>query len=195
MPELTLDSSLQYLKGVGPRRAEILSKVGLNSVRDLLYYIPRAYLDRSNIVDIGEIKANTDVTVIGRVYTTGILKGRRQRFEVVVGDDTGYIALIWFSGFQYLQKMIKKGDIFAVTGRVTYFMQHQIVHPELERIEDEDSRLIHTGRIVPVYPSTGELKKGGVSGRLMRQLITAVLTAVGTKIDDYLPREWASRYC
>ncbi len=194
MPELNLDSSLQYLKGVGPKRAEILSKVGLNSVRDLLYYIPRAYLDRSNIIDIGEIKANTDVTVIGRVYTTGILKGRRQRFEVVVGDDTGYIALIWFSGFQYLQKMIKKGDIFAVTGRVTYFMQHQIVHPELERIEDEDSRLIHTGRIVPVYPSTGELKKGGVTGRLMRQLITAVLTAVGTKIDDYLPSGWASRY-
>ncbi len=189
MAELNSDSNLQYLKGVGPRRAEALSKIGLNTVHDLLYYIPRAYLDRGNISDIGDIKANTDVTLIGRVYTTGILKGRRQRFEAVIGDDTGYIALIWFSGFQYLEKMIKKGDIFAVTGRVTYFMQHQIVHPELERIEDEDSRLIHTGRIVPVYPSTGELKKAGITGRMMRQLISGVLSIIGPKIGDYLPAE------
>jgi len=189
---LNLKSDIQYLKGVGPRRAAVLNSVGIKNVSDLLQYYPRRYLDRSMIVPIGSLQANMEATVIGKVMGKGILKGRRKRLEVVLGDDTGYIALIWFAGYQYLEKMFKKGDIFSVTGQVTYFQQRQIVHPEVERIEDEAAELIHTGRIIPVYPSTAELKKAGITGRAFRRMITTALDSVGEKIGDFLPESYLS---
>jgi ATP-dependent DNA helicase RecG len=190
MPELKLDSDVQYLKGVGPRRAAALSSVGIKTVSDLLYYLPRRYLDRSMIVPIGSLQANMQATVIGRVLGKGILKGRRQRFEVVIGDDSGYIALIWFAGYRYLESYFKKGDLFSVTGAITYYQQRQMVHPEVERIEDEAAQLIHTGRIVPVYPSTAGLKKAGISGRVVRQTVSRALDAVGAAIPDFLPDKY-----
>jgi ATP-dependent DNA helicase RecG len=139
------------------------------------------------ITKIGHLKANMTATIIGRVLGKGILKGRRSRLEVMIGDDTGYIALIWFEGYKYLEKQFNKGDLYAVTGPITYFQQLQIVHPEIERMEDLDSELIHTGRIVPVYPSTSELKQAGLTGRVMRRIINLALEKVGGKLTDYLP--------
>ncbi|MEW5924449.1 MAG: ATP-dependent DNA helicase RecG [Candidatus Zixiibacteriota bacterium] len=185
---MNLNSEVQYLKGVGPRRAAILAGVGIKCLRDLLYYLPRRYIDRSMIVPIGSLKANMTATVIGKVMGSGMLMGRRKRLEVVVGDDSGYISLIWFAGYKYLEKMFKKGDILSVTGQVTFFQQRQIVHPEVERIEDEAAELIHTGRIVPVYPSTAALKKAGITGRALRQLVNRTLDVIGS-IPDYLPEK------
>ncbi|PKK84638.1 MAG: ATP-dependent DNA helicase RecG [candidate division Zixibacteria bacterium HGW-Zixibacteria-1] len=186
---MNLNSEVQYLKGVGPRRAAILAGVGIKCLRDLLYFLPRRYIDRSMIVPIDSLKANMTATVIGKVMGSGILMGRRKRLEVVLGDDSGYISLIWFAGYKYLEKMFKKGDVLSVTGQVTYFQQRQIVHPEVERIEDEAAELIHTGRIVPVYPSTAALKKAGITGRAMRQMVSRTLEMIGD-ISDYLPEKY-----
>jgi len=184
---MNLNSEVQYLKGVGPRRAMILAGVGIRTIGDLLYYLPRRYIDRSMIVPIGSLKANMSATIIGKVMGKGILMGRRKRLEVVLGDDSGYISLIWFAGYKFLEKMFNKGDMLSVTGPVTYFQQRQIVHPEVERIEDEAAELIHTGRIVPVYPSTGALKKAGITGRVLRQLVSRALDMIGDRIPDHLP--------
>nr|MBN2277119.1 ATP-dependent DNA helicase RecG [candidate division Zixibacteria bacterium] len=189
MPLLKLNSEIQYLKGVGPRRAAVLAGAGIERLDGLLHYLPRRYLDRSMIVSIGSLQANMEATVIGRVLGKGILKGRRQRLEVILGDGTGQIALIWFAGYRYLEKMFNKGDILSVTGPVTYFQQRQMVHPEVERIEDEAAELIHTGRIIPVYPSTAELKKAGITGRVLRGMVNTALTAVADNIPDYLPEK------
>ena len=186
MPESNLNSDIRYLKGVGPRRATALASVGINTLSDLLHYLPRRYIDRTMITNIGSLKANMDATIIGRVLGKGILRGRRSRLEVMIGDDTGYIALIWFEGYRYLEKAFSKGDVFAVTGPVTYFQQLQMVHPEIERIEDCDTQLIHTGRIVPVYPSTSELKASGLTGRVMRRIISLALEKIGNSIEDFL---------
>jgi ATP-dependent DNA helicase RecG len=194
MAELELDSNIQYLKGVGPRRAAALGKVGINTVSDLLHYLPRRYIDRTMITPIGSLKANMDATIIGEVLGKGILKGKRSRLEVVIGDDSGYIALIWFAGHGFLEKAFNKGDVFAVTGPVTYYQQLQFVHPEVERIEDEDKELIHTGRIVPVYPSTSGLKEAGLTGRIMRQIISRALEMTSGKTDDYLPHKYIAAY-
>ncbi len=194
MPTIKLESNVQYLKGVGPRRAAALEIVGIKAVFDLLHYIPRRYLDRSMIVPIGSLKANMEVTIIGKVLGKGILKGRRQRLEVILGDDSGHIALIWFSGLRYLEKMFNKGDIFSATGSVTYFMQRQIVHPEVERIGNEVVTLLHTGRIVPVYPSTADLKKAGITGRTFRRMINLALETTKGEIRDYLPAGYLSGF-
>jgi len=181
------------MKGVGPKRAIGLEKAGIYTVRDLLYYLPRKYLDRTMITPIGKVKADTTVTVVGKILGKGILKGRKQRLEVVIGDDTGYLSLIWFNRPYFFEKLFKKGDIYAVIGEVTYFQGFQIVHPETERIGDEDDQLIHTGRIVPVYPSSSELKTSFVTGRVMRRLINDALQAVGDQVRDPLPEEIPSR--
>lgn len=194
MPELKLDSDVQYLKGVGPRRAAALAGVGIRTVHDLLYFLPRRYIDRSMIVSIGSLQANMTATVIGKVLGKGILRGRRSRLEVVLGDETGNISLIWFAGYNYLEKMFKKGDLYSVTGSVTYYQQKQIVHPEIERIEDDAEHLIHTGRIVPIYPSTADLRKAGITGRVFRQIANKALGMVGDQISDFLPDKYIADY-
>ena len=83
-----------YIKGVGPARAEVLDRHRLKEVRDLLFYFPRAYLDRTNIVPIGKLKVDQSVTIIGRVKACGSLYGRRRKmYEVILEDDTGAITL------------------------------------------------------------------------------------------------------
>jgi len=192
--KIKLSSEVQYLKGVGPRRAAALAGINIHTVYDLLHFLPRRYLDRTMITPIGSLKANMEATIIGRVLGKGLLKGRRQRLEVVIGDESGYVAMIWFAGYRYLEKMFRKGDIYAATGPVTFFQQLQMVHPEIERIEDVDDQLIHTGRIVPVYPSTAELKASSITGRTMRQIISRALEINSGEIHDYLPVRYLEDY-
>ncbi|SYZ73840.1 ATP-dependent DNA helicase RecG [Candidatus Zixiibacteriota bacterium] len=194
MVEMRFNSEIQYLKGVGPRRAAALAHVGISTLGDLLHFLPRRYIDRTMITPIGSLKANMTATIIGKVLGKGILKGKRQRLEVVIGDESGYIALIWFAGIRFLEKAFSKGEIYAVTGPVTYFQQLQMVHPEIEHIEDADSQLLHAGRIVPVYPSTAELKESGLSGRVMRQIINRALETVQNNIADHLPARYLNEY-
>jgi len=193
MSKIDPDTKIQYLKGVGPKRAVGLEKAGIYTVGDLLYYLPRKYLDRSMITPIGRVKTDTTVTIVGKVLGKGILKGRRQRLEVVIGDDTAYLSLIWFNRPYFFEKLFKKGDIYAAVGEVTYFQGLQIVHPEMERIGEEDDHLIHAGRIVPVYRSTSELKSSYITGRVMRRLINDAIELVEDRINDYLPREFPER--
>ncbi len=190
MPQLNPETKIQYMKGVGPKRAEGLETVGITTVRDLLYYLPRKYLDRTMITPIGKIKANTTVTIIGKVLGKGILKGGRHRLEVIIGDDTGYIALIWFNRPYFFEKLFNKNEVYAAVGPVTYFQQLQIVHPEMERIGDEDDQLVHAGRIVPVYRSTSELKTSYVSGKVMRRLVNEAVEQTRGKITDPVPVEF-----
>ncbi len=194
MQTIKLNSEVQYLKGVGPRRASALAGIYIHTVYDLLHFLPRRYLDRTMITPIGSLKANMDATIIGRVLGKGILYGRAKRLEVIIGDESGYVALIWFAGYKYLEKIFNKGDIYAATGPVTYFQQLQMAHPEIERIEDADDQLIHTGRIVPVYPSTAELKESGITGRTMRQIINRALEIDSNEIGDYLPTRYLDDY-
>ncbi len=187
MAELNLNSSLQYVKGVGPRKAEALSKLGMEVVRDLLFYFPRRYLDRTNIVPIGHIKVDQPVTIIGQVRAHGVLFGKRRRYEVILEDDTGAITLLWFAGIKYWERLFKKNQIFAATGTVTYFMGYQLVHPDLERLEDDSDRMIHAGRIIPVYPQTSELNKVGLNSKGIRQVTSFIFDNLAQKIADPLP--------
>ncbi len=187
MAELNLNSPLQYVKGVGPRKAEALSELGMETVQDLLFYFPRRYLDRTNIVPIGEIKVDQPVTIIGQVRAHGVLHGKRRRYEVILEDDTGAITLLWFAGVKYWERLFKKNQIFAATGTVTYFMGYQLVHPDLERLEDDSDKMIHAGRIIPVYPQTSELTKAGLSSKGIRQVTSFIFDNLTQRMADPLP--------
>ncbi len=195
MSELALDSPLQFVKGVGPRRAEVLSDHGLNSVQDLLFYFPRRYLDRTSVLPIGNLRIDTTATIIGKVRAHGQLPGRRaRRYEVILGDDSGDITLVFFEGARYWQSYFKKGMVLAATGQVRYYHTKQIVHPDLERLETDSDKMIHAGRIIPVYPQTSELTKVGLSSKSIRSLTTMIFEVLAETIPDYLPDSIRAEY-
>ncbi len=187
MAELRLNSPLQYVKGVGPKKAAIMAGLGMTEVRDLLFYLPRRYLDRTSVTPIAKLRVDEPATIVGVVKAHGILHGRRKRYEVIIEDDTGGIPLLFFQGVKYWERTFKKGQIFAATGTVGYFMGLQMVHPDLERLEDEGDRMIHAGRIIPVYPQRAELSKAGLNSKTIRRLTTFIFDNLTERIPDYLP--------
>ncbi|UCD63569.1 MAG: ATP-dependent DNA helicase RecG [Candidatus Zixiibacteriota bacterium] len=189
MADIRLNSPLQYLKGVGPRRAEALAGLGMNEVRDLLFYFPRHYLDRSRVISIADLRQGESATIIGVVKAHGVLHGRRRRYEVILEDDTGAISLVWFQGIRYWERIFEKNQKFAATGIVSYFMGHQMIHPDLERLEEDTDRMIHAGRIIPVYPQTAELNRVGLSSKGIRKLTTFILDNISEELPDYLPAD------
>lgn len=187
MPDVKLDSPLQYLKGVGPRKAEVLAQHDMTSVRDLLMYYPRNYLDRTNVVPMNRLQINQSATVIGEVKAHGVLHGRKRRYEVIIQDDTAAITLLFFQGLRYWERLFKKGQVFAATARVTFFNGLQMIHPDLERLDDDSDEMVHAGRIIPVYPQTAELTKAGLSSKSIRKLTHFVFEHLQERIADFLP--------
>jgi len=117
------------VKGIGPKRAQVLHELGIETAADLLLNLPRRYLDRSNIAHIGELLEGQTVTVVGKVAMSGVIKGGKSRLEVVITDGTGELSLLWFAGWRFLQESLKRGVILAVSGAVTYFHGYQICTP------------------------------------------------------------------
>ncbi|MFQ5753792.1 MAG: ATP-dependent DNA helicase RecG, partial [bacterium] len=102
--ENILNTSVQFLKGIGEKRARCLQKVGVETILDLLYYFPRRYLDRSQITKINELKADMMTTVVGKVQFCGIKMGRRKRFILVIFDGTGFLNCVWFNRVEFWNK-------------------------------------------------------------------------------------------
>jgi len=156
-------------------------------VSDLLNYYPRNYLDRTNVIPIGQLKVDQTATIIGTVKACGVLHGRRRRYEVILDDETGAVALIWFQGVRYWERLFKKGQIFAATGVLSWFMGLQMVHPDLERLEKDSDKMVHAGRIIPVYPQTAELGKVGLNSKSIRRLTSFIFDNLTERITDHVP--------
>jgi len=156
----TLTSSIQYLKGVGPKLAKVLSKKGLQTIEDALYNLPRTYEDRRSITPIRNLKPNQPATLLGKVTHSRQMGHRRpKRFEVTLSDGTGEIKLMWFRAYPSLSAEFSKNSQFVVYGEVKYYGGIlQIVHPDYEKItQTQDGKPVttfHFGRIVPVYSET-----------------------------------------
>jgi len=187
--KIEFTTEIQYLKGVGPKRGDILRSLGVDTVGKLLYFFPRKYLDRSQTAPIASLKEHDYKTVIGKVVAKGLLRGGKTRLEVVIGDDTGHLSLLWFRGYRYLEKQFEKGMEVAVTGSVTFFQGLQMIHPEYEFLGTEEDDQIHTGRIVPVYPQSAEMAGVGLTSRSLRRLIKTAREMLGDKIEEYLPEK------
>lgn len=191
MVKISLQSDIKYLPGIGPKRAAILYEMGIYNVYDLLNYVPRRYIDRTNIKKINEIRLNEWVTVVGKVENFGLVKNRKMsgsRFRLIISDETGYLSLVWFKGAQYFQNAFETGEYLAVYGKVDYYNhEKQIAHPEFDRLDDEDDTdFMHTGSIIPLYPTTEALRKKWLDSRGFRRLIKPLLP-VTDAIPDPLP--------
>jgi len=184
---LSLDTSVQYVKGIGPKRAAMLKRIDIETVEDLLCYFPRRYLDRSHLSSIRDLKPDQYATVVGRIYSTEVRRGRVKRFIVLVGDGSGFVQCVWFRGIQYMATAFKTGETVAFSGKVTVYRGPQLVHPEYDKISDEgESDPLHTGCIVPLYPSTEFLSKIGLDGRGFRKILKTVVEGLSGRLNETL---------
>lgn len=175
----------QYLKGVGPARAQRLLKLGIETVNDLLTHLPRKYYDRRNLSKIHQLQQDVESCFVGQVLSLGQRRGRSRRsiLTAAVGDDTGVVQVVWFNQ-PYLSRLLKPGGAVIVTGQLRYYRgARQIVNPEFEIVGDVlDEQLVHTGRIVPVYALTS-----GVSQRYLRDLVARTLDQYEPVVRENLP--------
>ena len=166
-----LNTSIKYIKGVGPKRAEALSTAGIDTVNDLLHYYPRRYLDRTTVKSIRDVKKGDQATMVGTVEVCGERQARKRKlFQAVLSDGTGMITLVWFNGVKYIKNAIQKGDRLAIHGKVEFYNGFQIVHPDFDKL-DSDADPINTGTIIPLYPLSAELKKVHIDHRIFRRII------------------------
>jgi ATP-dependent DNA helicase RecG len=189
-----LFSDIQYLKGVGPKKGEVLRQNGISTVFDLFYYVPRKYVDRSLIVPINALSEGMSATVLGKIAGSGIIYGRQRRFVAMLEDNTGYIELIWFKGYRYLDKVLHDGDIVCVSGTVRQYGNLNIPHPEFEVVASADDETIHTGRLIPIYPENASLREIGLTSRTLRRIIKPALDVLTERPCETIPDEWRRQY-
>ena len=178
MPALDLDTSVSILSGVGSRRAEILVAHQIVYIRDLLYYFPRRHLDRTTVTPIRKLVRDESHSIIGQVETFGEKSTRHGKiFQVIISDGTGLLILTWFNGVRYVKHLFKIGDRLAVHGKIEWYNGFSIIHPEFDKLEENDD-LLSTGSVIPLYPLTHELRSAGIEQRVFRKMMREVLKSV-----------------
>jgi ATP-dependent DNA helicase RecG len=189
-----LSDPIQYVKGVGPKLAQVFEKKGVRTIEDALYFLPRCYEDRRHLKKISQLKTGERETGFGEILLSGSVyypSRRRRVFEAVVGDGSGSITLKWFRGNErYLRGRFKKGNKLIFSGEVRWFnSQREIHHPDVEMVEgsiEEDS--LNFKRIVPVYSETE-----GLHQRTLRRILKSVLDDSSDGLSSSIPREVLER--
>ena len=183
------NTEITYLKGVGPKRGAALKKNGINNIGDLIRHYPRRYLDRTNVKLIKDIRVAEQAVLIGTVIGFSFKKSfKRNFFEVLINDGTGTVSCLWFNGVSWISDKFEKGDTVAIFGKIEYRNGYSIIHPEFDKIE-QNNEVINTGVIVPVYPSTSELKSVGLDSRGFRKIILNALDKINIELIEYYPNE------
>jgi ATP-dependent DNA helicase RecG len=196
---LQLSTSVQYVKGIGPKLAEVLAGKGIGTLDDLLHYLPFRYEDRLNPRGIAELRAGEMATVIAEVRTSGLFRTRRMPiFQMTAGQGRTRLKCIWFNA-AYLRDKFKPGQIVALYGKVEEDYRKgelQLTQPQFEIIGEatEDSGTdaaeqklaasLEIGRIVPIYESAGQ---GRLTSRWFRRIIHTALENVSPDLPDPIP--------
>ena len=192
---LELTTPVQYVKGIGPRLAEILATKGIATVGDLLNYLPFRYEDRLNPRGIGELRAGEMATVIGEVRNSGLFRTRKMPiFQLTVGQGRSKLRCLWFHG-AYLQDKFKAGQLIALYGKVEQDSRSgelQIIQPQFEMLgdagsdgaDDKAATSLEVGRIVPIYESAGQ---GRVTARWFRRVIRTALDDLTPDLAETIP--------
>jgi ATP-dependent DNA helicase RecG len=177
-----LDAKLTVLQGVGARHAETLTKLGLTTLGDMLYYFPRRYDDYSQLKPIKDLFYSEQVTVIGTiqsVHSRPIRGGRASIIEVIISDGTGGLRLSYFNQ-PWLANRFKQGDAISVSGKIDQYLGRLVMNsPDWEPIEVDS---LHTNRIVPVYSLTERITQ-----KWLRNLMNQVITYWAPAVVDALP--------
>ena len=182
-----LSAALTVLQGVGPRNAESLEKLGLQTLGDMLYYFPRRYEDYSQLKPIQSLMYNDVVTVLGTVqsvHTRPIRGGKSSVIEVIIGDGTGSLRISYFNQ-PWLSNRFKEGEAISVSGKIDQYLGRLVMNsPDWEPVEVEN---LHTNRIVPIYSLTERITQKWLRGQ-MNNVITYWAPAVVDALPETIRR-------
>ena len=187
--------SIDYLKGVGPNRAQLLkNELGINTLQDLLYFFPHRYIDRSQYFSPSQLpKTSAEVQVLGSITHLETVKQKRgSRLVATFSDGQQSVELVWFRGHQWIQKSLQLNKPYIAFGRLNWFGNKcSIAHPELDFLDDHKQR---KGNFQAVYPATESLAKSGISQRVIRQIMVHLFEEVENGIQEVLPAHMLKKY-
>ena len=182
--KINLNTEIQFLKGVGPKRGSVLNSFGIDTIQNLIRHFPRKYLDRTNIKHIKDLQIGEQAVIIGHIKSFGLKRLKRGKyFQLNIADETGRLSCIWFNAVSWIIDKFKVNDLVAVFGKIEFYKGLRIIHPEFDLL-DQNSDALNTGRIIPIYPSSEKLKQSGLDSRGFRRLVLIALNKLNT-IDDH----------
>ena len=183
-------TSIEYLKGVGPERARLLKEeLKITTIDDLLHFFPNRYIDRSQFHLINELpKNNSEVQIKGKITQIEILQQKKGKRMVAHFEDTsGKMDLIWFRGYKWIRENLKLNQSYIIFGRLNWFKGYvSMPHPEME-LEVNFNKSIKK-LFYPIYPSTEKLIRSGISQRVIQKLVLNLIEMGGNFFSETLPK-------
>ena len=184
-----LQTPIDYLKGVGPNRADLLRKeLNIHTYQDLINVFPNRYLDKTQYIKINELLRNsTEVQIIGQITSIKeIAQKRGKRLVATYTDDSGSIELIWFRGLKWIKESLKPNTPYVIFGKINWFNgKFSMPHPELELLADHQKSL--KSNMQAIYPSTEKLSNKGVTNRVMIKIMQQLFLDSKGRFSETLP--------
>lgn len=169
----TLQTPIDYLKGVGPNRADLLRKeLGIHTYQDLINLFPNRYIDRTRYYKINQLQRNSsEVQIVGEIISLKeVAQKRGKRLVAEFRDDTGVMELVWFRGQKWIREQLKRNKPYVIFGKTNWFNgKFNMPHPEMELLEDHKKNL--RSSMQAVYPSTEKLSNKGISNRVISKIM------------------------
>ncbi len=193
-----LDTSLAYLKGIGPKRAEMLQKeLGVSTYSDLLHHYPFRYIDRTRFYKVAELNLDMPlVQVVGKIISKEII-GEKQKRRMVCkfADETGTMDLVWFQSLKWVEENIYRGNTYIAFGKPTFFNNgFSISHPDLENYPRPGGAVTGNLTLQPIYHSTEKLKKVFLDSKGLQKLIHQILELHVNEVRETLPQYIREKY-
>ncbi|MEZ4856999.1 MAG: ATP-dependent DNA helicase RecG [Gelidibacter sp.] len=183
-----LQTPIDYLKGVGPNRADLLrTELGIHTYQDLINLFPNRYIDRTQYYKISQLQRNnTDVQIVGEIINLkSIGEGRAKRLVATFKDDTGAMELVWFRGQKWIRESIKLNKPYVVFGKTNWFSgKFSMPHPEMEALDEHQKNL--RSAMQPVYPSTEKLSNKGITNRVISKIMQHLFLETKGKFSETL---------
>ncbi len=190
-----LQTPIDYLKGVGPNRADLLKKeLGIHTFQDLIHLFPNRYIDRTKYYKINELQqSNADVQIFGKItHLKMVEQTKGKRLVATFKDETGSMELVWFRGHKWVKESLKLNTVYVIFGKTNWFNGvFSMAHPELELEEEHEQNL--RSAMQPVYPSTEKLTNSGITNRVVNKLMQQLFLESKNKFAETLSPEIIER--
>ncbi|AXT59301.1 ATP-dependent DNA helicase RecG [Aquimarina sp. AD10] len=185
-----LQTPIDYLKGVGPSRADLLrSELGIHTYQDLVNFFPNRYLDKTQYYKINQLQRNSsEVQIMGKIVNIKTVEQKRgKRLVAKFMDDTGSLELVWFRGHKWIRENLKLNTPYVIFGKPKYYNGFSMPHPEMELLTEHEKNLRTV--MQPIYPSTEKLSNKGITNRVIMKMMQQLFIETKVRFYDTLSSE------
>jgi len=190
-----LQTPINYLKGVGPNRANLLrTELGIHTYQDLINLFPHRYIDKTQYYTINQLQRNNaDVQIIGEISSVKeIAQKRGKRLVATFKDETGTMDLVWFRGQKWIRESLKFDKPYVIFGKANWFNgKFNMPHPEMELLEEHKKNL--RSAMQPIYPSTEKLSNKGITNNVLSKIMQQLFLESNGKFTETLSNDLLSK--